>query len=86
MTAKPVTIHFITWPDGKLFERTQTSISERHAIAAAVHSWLIPQWFPGLDLVNLYFLRSELWAAMQRAGFKLHSLEVPTDVAEGVSL
>lgn len=82
---KPVVIHFITWPDGKMFEGTQTSVSATHAIAQAVHTWLIPQFFPGLDLVNLYSLRSELWTAMTRAGFKLHSLTVPNDLAEGIS-
>ncbi len=86
MAKKPVVIWFITWPDGKLFEGTQTSISERHALARAIHSWMPRDWFPGLDLVNLYSLRSELWAAMQRAGFKLHELEVPNDTAEGISL
>lgn len=85
MSKAPVQIHFITWPDGKLFEGTQTSVSDRLAIAKAVQTWLIPQFFPGLDLLGLFSLRTELWAAMERAGFKLHCIDVPEETEEGIS-
>lgn len=79
-------IHFITWPDGKLFEGTQTSIAPNVAVNNAIKTWLIPQFFKGLDL-NLHYspARNALWAAMLNSGFKLHSMTVPTDMAEGLS-
>lgn len=77
---KPVRIYFVTWPDGKLFEGTQTSTSESIAVGRAIHTWLIPQFFPGLDLGGLWHgpMRS-IWEAMQRAGFKVQSVEVEAD-------
>lgn len=51
--ARPVKIWFVLWPDGKMFEGTQTSVSEAHAIGAAIRTWLIPQFFPRLDLGGL---------------------------------
>jgi hypothetical protein len=71
-----IRIYFVTWPDGKLFEGTQTSIDEEEAIAAALRTWLIPQWFPGLELGRRYGggpMRN-LWEAMQKAGFKVQSV------------
>lgn len=88
-TERPMTdklqIYFVTWPDGKLFEGTQTSVSERHATAAAMHTWLHRDWFPGLNLLQSYSAHNELWQAMQRAGFKVHSMAVPDDMAKGIS-
>ncbi|NTA27423.1 hypothetical protein [Allorhizobium ampelinum] len=80
---KPVRIYFVTWPDGKLFEGTQTSTSESIAIGRAIHTWLIPQFFPGLDLGGLHYgpMRT-LWDSMLRAGFKVQSVETN---AEGIS-
>ena len=86
MSKKPTVIWFITWPDGKLFEGTQTSIDERFAIARAIQTWLPQDWFPGLNLAVGYSPTArELWPLMQKAGFKVHELEVPTDTADGIS-
>jgi hypothetical protein len=83
---KPLQIHFITWPDGKLFEGTQSSVDQVISINNALRTWLIPEFFPNLDLHPSFSpVRNGLWASMLKAGFKVHSLEVPTDVAEGVS-
>jgi hypothetical protein len=85
--ADTLQIHFITWPDGKLFEGSQTSINEDTAIAQALQTWLIPDFFPGVDLGRRYGggAMRYLWEAMERAGFKVHSLDVPDDIAKGVS-
>ena len=80
-----VKIHFLTWPDGKLFEKTQTSVSERHAWSAAIHSWLPRDWFPGLDLGLNYGSGSEIIRSMERAGFKCHTIDVDETLANGVS-
>lgn len=85
MAEKPTKIWFVTWPNGNVFEGTQTSIDEKFAIVAAMHTWLPKDWFPGLDLINSYSARSELWNAMSRAGFKVQCITVPEDMGQGVS-
>jgi hypothetical protein len=83
MAAKPVKIWFVIWPDGKIFEKTQTSVSESHAIGAAIRTWLIPEFFPDLDMGNMaYGVIASLWKSMGKAGFKCHCIEVD---AAGVS-
>jgi hypothetical protein len=78
-------IFFVTWPDGKVMERSQTSVTERHAIASAIRSFLPAEWFPGLDLSGYSFgPAGELWRAMEKAGFKCQSVELPKEVADGV--
>lgn len=84
MSTQETRIYFITWPDGKLFEGTQNSIGEDHAIGRALRTWLIPQNFPGLDLGQRWGggPMHSLWQSMERAGFRVQS--VPVDVT-GVS-
>jgi hypothetical protein len=79
-------IWFVTWPDGRVMERTQTSVAERMAIANAIRSFLPADWFPSLNL-NTYMFgpAGELWRAMTKAGFKCQSVELPKEVADGVS-
>jgi len=87
MSKKPTVVYFVTWPDGKLLEGSQTSISGDHALAKAVRTWLINDYFPGVEFGGRWgggVLR-HLWPAMERAGFKVHELEVPNDVADGFS-
>jgi len=74
MSRGALKIYFVTWPDGKLCEGTQTSVGEDMALARLVRTWLNPTFF-------LY----HIWPAMERAGFKIQSLEVPKDIAEGLS-
>ncbi len=83
MSEKPTCIYFVTWPDGKIFEGTQTSFDEDAAIERALRTWLIPQFFPGLDLGRRWYgpMRG-LWEAMERAGFRVQHVETE---AEGVS-
>ena len=84
MAKQPTHIWFVVWPDGKIFERTQTSVSEAHAIGAAIRSWLPEQFFPKLELGGVaYGVMAPLWRSMQDAGFKCHCLSVNAD---GVSL
>lgn len=79
--AKPTVVYFVTWPDGKMFEGTQTSISAEMAVGRALLTWLIPVHFPGLELGTLYGygVLAQAWKAMQRGGFRLHEIEVPAD-------
>ena len=79
--AKPTMIYFVTWPDGKLFEGTQTRVSADHALAKAVRTWLIPDFFPGLEIGGRYGggVLWYLWGPMEKAGFKVHEIEVPAD-------
>jgi hypothetical protein len=82
--SKPVKIWFVIWPDGKIFEKTQTSVSEAHAVGAAIRTWLIPEFFPDLDMGGMgYGVIRALWTSMEKAGFKCHCLEV--EAANGVS-
>lgn len=78
-------IYFLTWPDGKMFERTQNSVSERHAWAAAMHGWLPNDWFPGLNLLSGYSAFNELRKCMETAGFKCHQIDVDQAIANGVA-
>ena len=83
MIDRPTKIWFLCWPDGKMFEGTQTSVSKQHAIEKALSGWLIPQWFPGLNWGHMgYGVVGELWKSMEKAGFKCH--EIDTEVT-GVS-
>lgn len=84
MAKKPTQIFFLTWPDGKLFEGTQTSVSEDIAIARAIMTWLTPDFFPGLEIGSRYHGPMEpLWRSMKKAGFKVHALDV--EGVDGVS-
>lgn len=86
MMGKPTEIWFVTWPDGKVMERTQTSVAERHAIAGAIRSFLPVDWFPGIDFAGYSFgPAGELWRAMEKAGFRVQSVELPKEMADGVS-
>lgn len=77
MPANPTKIWFIVWPDGKVFERTQTSVSKSHSIGAAIRTWLIPEMFPDLDMGGMaYGLIGTLWKSMEKAGFKCYEVEV----------
>lgn len=79
--AKQTKIYFVTWPDGKLFEGTQTSISEDIALAKAVQTWLIPAFFPGINFGGRHGGGAlwHIWPAMEKAGFKVHAIDVPVD-------
>jgi hypothetical protein len=81
--SKSVKIWFITWPNGSMFEKTQTSADERQAWAKAMHSWLPIEWFPGLNLRQSYSAYTEIRQAMERAGFKCHECDVG-DIVNGV--
>lgn len=77
---KPTKIWFLVWPDGKMFEGTQTSISESRAISAAILTWLTPKFFPGLDLGGVsYGVLRTLWNSMEEAGFKCHCIDTEAD-------
>lgn len=79
-------IHFLTWPSGELFEGSQNSTGPDLAIARALQTWLIPQWFPGLDFgARFHGLIYHVWPAMEKAGFKVQSIDVPEDMAKGLS-
>lgn len=83
MSKDKARIWFVVWPDGKVFERTQTSVSKAHAIGAAIRTWLIPEMFPDLDMGSTSFgLIATLWKSMEKAGFKCYEIEVD---ASGVS-
>ena len=83
MTVQTVSIWFVVWPDGKMFEGTQTSISQSHAIQVAIRSWLPSDFFPDLDMGSLGFgVTGSLWKSMEKAGFKCHEIDT---VAVGIS-
>ena len=48
--AKPTMVYFVTWPDGKIVEGSQTSISADHALGKVVKTWLIDAYFPGVEI------------------------------------
>ena len=74
-------IWFIVWPDGKVFEKTQTSVSKAHAVGAAIRTWLIPSYFPDLDLGGaLTWVQSGKGLAVGRLstrGMRVASLMTP---------
>lgn len=79
MTKKPTKVYFITWPDGKVMEGTQTSVREDHAKAKAILKFLPEIWFPKVRVEPFYGVGEELWRAMTQAGFKCQSVEIPAD-------
>lgn len=81
MKKKPTMVYFVTWPDGKIVEGSQTSVSSDHALSKTVATWLIPQYFPGVEFGGRYGggILWHLWPAMERGGFKVHEIEVPAD-------
>lgn len=82
----PTKIWFITWPDGKVMERTQTSTCKDVAIGSAIRSFLPERWFPGLNVTSRYYAEiGELWRSMEKAGFKIQSVDLPQELADGVS-
>lgn len=83
MAGPKAKIWFVVWPDGKVFEGTQTSVSQAHAIQAAIRTWLIPAMFPKLDMGSTsYGLTATVWKSMQEGGFKCYEIDVD---ATGVS-
>ena len=79
-------IHFITWPSGNVFEGTQSSVDQRWSIHAAIRSFLPEAWFPGVNFSHYSFgAGGELWRAMEKAGFKAQSINLPEEMANGVS-
>jgi len=83
---KPTKVWFITWPDGKVMDRSQTSTDKNIAIGSAIRSFLPEQWFPGLDVTSQYFREiGELWRSMEKAGFKVQSIDLPKELADSVS-
>jgi hypothetical protein len=80
VSKEPTKVFFITWPDGKVMEGTQTSVRDSMAIGKAIATFLPAQWFPGVNLDAYHFgPAGELWRAMQKAGFKCQFVEVPAD-------
>jgi hypothetical protein len=73
-------IWFVTWPDGKILEGTQTSVAEEYAIDTAIVNYLPKAWFPGLRVA---YVRNHLWECMRKAGFRVQSVSTE---ATGVSL
>ena len=80
---EPVKIWFVTWPDGKVMEETQTSVSDGTAVGRAIMTFLPSQWFPDLNLGASHGAGYYLWPSMKKAGFKVQYVEVPD--ATGVS-
>ena len=77
---KPTKIWFLVWPDGKVVEKSQTSISKSHAIKNAIKTWwLIPDYFPDLELGELGYsgaLLAAIWKSMEKGGFKCYEIDV----------
>lgn len=83
---EPTKVWFITWPDGKVMDRSQTSTDKNIAIGSAIRSFLPEQWFPGLDVTSQYYSEiGELWRSMEKAGFKVQSIDLPKELADSVS-
>jgi hypothetical protein len=83
MTKEATKIFFVTWPDGKIMEGSQTSTREDIAIARAIMNFLPQRWFPDLGLGSLVYGPMEnLWRSMKKAGFKVQSIDTN---CEGVS-
>ena len=80
MTDNPTKVYFVTWPDGKVMEGTQTSIRESFAIGKAIASFLPAHLFPDVKFDTYHFgPAGDLWAAMRKAGFKVQSVDIPAD-------
>lgn len=81
MAKEATKVFFVTWPDGKIVEGSQTSVSVDIALGRTLAKWLIPEFFPGLDFGGRWGggVLWHAWPAMERAGFKVHEIAVPAD-------
>lgn len=81
MAKKTTKIYFVTWPDGKIVEGSQTSISGDIALGRTVGKWLPPEFFPGVDFGVRWGggVLWHLWPCMEKAGFKVHEVDIPAD-------
>ena len=85
MDKAPVKIYFVTWPDGRVVEGSQSSKDRDTAIRNVVTEFLPDKWFGGVELGTLYYGPLEkFWDAMKRNGFKVHEIDLPSDI-NGVS-
>ena len=79
MSEKSTKVYFVTWPDGKVMEGTQTSVKEGFAKAKAIMHFLPERWFPSVKVEPFYGAGEELWRAMTQAGFRCQSVDIPAD-------
>jgi hypothetical protein len=77
---EPTKIFFVTWPDGKVMEGSQTSTSEDIAIGRAILTFLPKEWFPEIKLGSRFHgPMEELWKSMKVAGFKAQAIDTNCD-------
>jgi hypothetical protein len=72
------TVHFVTWPDGKVDQDSINIFSQGHA-----KCWMVQTFFPqdvfGKNrwLMPDSYILGEIWRGMAEKGFKVHSIDVP---------
>lgn len=81
MNSEQIKIFFVTWPDGKVIEGSQTSRDKDTAIRNVVKSFLPDCWFGGIELGTMFYgPLDKFWTAMKKNGFKVHEINLPTDI------
>ena len=73
------TVHFVTWPDGKVDENSINAFSKGHAKCWMVRSYFPEEIFGKSNwLVPDSVVLDRIWQGMSEKGFKVHSIAVPS--------
>jgi hypothetical protein len=75
--AEGKSIHFVTWPDGKVDDNSINIFSQGHAKCWMIRSWLPEHVFGSAKWLDpsSYVVR-QIWQGMQEKGFKVHTIGV----------
>lgn len=66
-------ISFVTWPDGKVDDKSLTVAGEQHSRAKMICQWLPEDWFGKAP--SGYVLDS-LWRGMSEKGFRVWTIKI----------
>ena len=81
MSNKGIKIYFVTWPDGKVVEGSQTGIDSSAAVRQTVKQFLPDCWFGNVELGHIWGgALSALWRGMKEKGFEVHEFVLPDDI------
>lgn len=65
-------IHFVTWPDGKVSDASMTVVGAGEAKRRIIQEWLPEGYFGKIEPWDV----DRLWRGMRDKGFRCHSFNV----------
>lgn len=69
-------ISFVTWPNGKVDDRSLTGAGSRIARQQMINQWLPVEWF-GKAVTG--YLADQLWSGMREKGFRCYTIKIGED-------